>query len=95
MRFLIGGVFLSVCFLLTGCEADTRAVTVNFSKRVEIFQPAMPVAIPNTMRVAVASNTSPKQTMSFYHELFRYFGEKMEQNIILVQRKTYAGVSWY
>lgn len=93
IRYLMGCALLIACFLLTGCEADIRAVTVDFSKRATILQPAIHEASPNTLRVAVASITSPKQTMSFYHELLRHFGEKMEQNIILVQRKTYAEVN--
>jgi phosphonate transport system substrate-binding protein len=31
--------------------------------------------------------------MVFYHELLRYIGQQMEQDIILVQRKTYAEVN--
>ena len=84
---------LTACLLLIGCKTDPDTVTVDFTKRTKIFQPAMNEPNPNVLRVAVASITSPKQTMTFYHELLRYFGEKLEQDVILVQRKTYAEVN--
>ena len=86
-------VVLVACFLLIGCETDPNTVTIDFSKRVEILQPAVREANPNALRVAVASITSPKQTMIYYHDLLRYFGEKLERDVILVQRKTYAEVN--
>ena len=89
IRFL----HLTACFLLIGCKTNPDTVTIDFTKRTKIFQPAMNEPNPNVLRVAVASITSPKQTMTFYHELLRYFGEKLEQAVILVQRKTYAEVN--
>ncbi len=90
---LIGCVIWVACFVLMGCQTDPNTVTVDFSKRAKILQPVLCETNPNALRVAVASITSPKQTMIFYHELLRYFGEKLEREIILVQRKTYAEVN--
>ena len=90
---LICCLLMTACLLLMGCETSPNTVTVDFSKRAKIFQPTMNEANPNVLRVAVASITSPKQTMIFYHELLRYFGEKLELDVILVQRKTYAEVN--
>jgi phosphonate transport system substrate-binding protein len=89
----IGCVALIACFLLTGCETDPNTLTVDFSKRTTILQPAACEVDPKALRVAVASITSPKQTMIYYHELLRYFGENLERDVILVQRKTYAEVN--
>ena len=83
----------SAADLLLGCDTDSNTVTIDFSKRATIPQPTLREANPNALRVAVASITSPKQTMIFYHELLRCFGEKLERDIILVQRKTYAEVN--
>lgn len=91
--YLGGRLLLIACLLLMGCQTDPNTATVDFSKRAKIPQPAMREANPNALRVAVASITSPKQTMIFYHELLRYFGEKLERDIIFVQRKTYAEVN--
>ena len=93
LAFLSSCLPLIACLLLMGCQTDPNTVTVDFSKRAKILQPAVCETNPNALRVAVASITSPKQTMIFYHELLRYFGEKLERDIILVQRKTYAEVN--
>ncbi len=84
---------LIACLLLMGCKTDPNTVVVDFSKKSNILQPAIREGSPNALRIAVASITSPKQTMIFYHELLRYFGEKLERDITLVQRKTYAEVN--
>jgi phosphonate transport system substrate-binding protein len=80
-------------FLLTGCERDPNTVTVDFSKRIKIIQPAIYEESSNALHIAVASITSPEQTIIYYHELLKYLGEKINRNIILVQRKTYAEVN--
>ena len=84
---------LIACLLLMGCKTDPNTVVVDISKKSNILQPVIREGNPNALRIAVASITSPKQTMIFYHELLRYFGEKLERDITLVQRKTYAEVN--
>lgn len=93
LAFLGSCLPLIACLLLMGCQTDPNTVVVDFSKRANILQPAICETNPNALRVAVASISSPKQTMIFYHELLRYFGEKLEREVILVQRKTYAEVN--
>jgi len=90
---LAGYVVLVACFLLAGCKTDPTTLTVDFSKRKTILQPAACDVNPTALRVAVASITSPEQTMVYYHDLLRYFGEKLGRDVILVQRKTYAEVN--
>ena len=48
---------------------------------------------PGSLRVAVSSMTMPKETLGLYEELLGYLGEKMEQRVELVQRKTYKEVN--
>jgi len=75
LAFFGSGLPLIASLLLMGCQSDPNTVVVDFSKKANILQPAICETNPNALRVAVASITSPKQTMIVYHELLRYVGE--------------------
>ncbi len=47
----------------------------------------------NIIRVAVASMTTPAETMNQYDQLFKYLETRLHKKIVLVQRKTYKEVN--
>jgi phosphonate transport system substrate-binding protein len=87
--FLGAGLLL----LAGGCSGDTDKVTVDFSKTVPVARPGMPEPGNSPLRVAVAAMVSPKETLELYRQLLTYLGHKLDRNVDLVQRKTYAEVN--
>lgn len=85
-------VVFSAAFFI-GCESDAESVTVNFSKRVDIPPPETIAPEKAPLRVAVAAMVSPKETFIYYREIIDYLSTRLEQNIELVQRKTYTEIN--
>ncbi len=44
----------------------------------------------DTLKIAVGAIISPANSLVFYEDIFAYVGEKLGQEVQMVQRKTYA-----
>lgn len=76
-----------------GCSSDSDYKQVDFSKTTPgPAQPEQEIG-HSALRVAIAAMISPKETISKYKSLMDYIGEKMDYQIILIQRKTYGEIN--
>jgi len=48
----------------------------------------------DTLKIAVGAIISPANSLIFYEDIFAYVGEKLGQEVQMVQRKTYAEVNF-
>jgi phosphonate transport system substrate-binding protein len=79
--------------LVSGCTGDGDSRQVDFGKTIEVARPETPSIGHRHLRVAVAAMVSPKETFVHYRELLAYLGEKLNQEVELVQRKTYGEIN--
>jgi len=86
-------ILATVISLLVGCGGDAEVKVVDFSKTVEIEQPARPAATTEHFRVAVGAMISPRETINLYHDLLDYISNRLGREIELVQRKTYGQIN--
>ncbi|MFQ5867370.1 MAG: phosphate/phosphite/phosphonate ABC transporter substrate-binding protein [bacterium] len=88
--FLFLGVLAGV---LSGCS-EQKGVTEIF-----LFEKKQPQKIleegysQEVLRIGVAAIISPRETFTYYQELFNYLSEKIGKQIILVQRRTYKEIN--
>lgn len=80
------------CFFL-GCSNDSDYKQVDFSKTIPAPAQSEQGISHSALRVAIAAMISPKETISKYKALMDYIGEKMDYQIILIQRKTYGEIN--
>lgn len=82
---------------ITGCGSESSYKYVDFSETIKEVQPPVDVRVqhlkPATLRVAVAAMVSPKETYVYYQELLNYIGDKLNNQIQLIQRKTYNEIN--
>ncbi len=78
---------------VSGCTGDGDSRLVDFGKTIEVARPETPSTDRGHLRVAVAAMVSPKETFVHYRELLAYIGEKLNQEVQLVQRKTYGEIN--
>ncbi len=86
---------ISVLILLLGVSCNNRdkeRKTVDFS---ELENRATHKAKSNSkdVYIAIASMTSPKETLTFYHDLINYISDKVGYPIYIKQKKTYEEVN--
>ena len=84
-------------FFISGCSLnknnDSDNVTICVQSQFD-SQQLLPDSVSTfTIKVAVSSMLSPKETHIFYQDLFRYMSEKLGYNIEFIQRKTYKEVN--
>lgn len=79
--------------VVAGCTGDGDSRLVDFAKTIEVARPETLSADPGHLRVAVAAMTSPRETFVHYRELLEYLGEKLNREVVLVQRKTYGEIT--
>lgn len=86
---------LLILFLLvvSGCTGDSDSRLVDFGKTISVARPETPSTDRKRLRVAVAAMVSPKETFVHYRELLTFLGEKLNQEVELVQRKTYGEIN--
>lgn len=85
---VLGGVF----FLASPDERRGPARRISLAP-----SPASSRALPGTpdkLRIAVGAIISPAKSLIFYEEIFDYIGERLHQEVEMVQRKTYAEVNF-
>jgi phosphonate transport system substrate-binding protein len=76
-----------------GCDQDSAAVIIDFSKTVAVERPASSITKSTQLKVAVAAIISPKETFVYYRQLLDYIGQKLDREIEFIQRKTYAEIN--
>jgi phosphonate transport system substrate-binding protein len=92
-RIIVSLLLMAVLSLFSACSSDSEYKKVDFSKTMPSFsQDDQTIAHPS-LRVAIAAMISPKETISKYKSLMDYIGEKMDYQIILIQRKTYGEIN--
>jgi phosphonate transport system substrate-binding protein len=79
--------------VVSGCAGDGDSLHVDFGKTIDVARPETPSIGQRHLRVAVAAMVSPKETFVHYKELLEYLGEKLNQEVELVQRKTYGEIN--
>lgn len=79
--------------VVSGCTGDGDSRQVDFGKTIEVARPETPPIGHRHLRIAVAAMVSPKETFVHYRELLSYLGEKLNQEVELVQRKTYGEIN--
>ena len=93
-RSCLSHAFILLIFLTAwGCEDGSGAKTVDFSKTVQILQPAEERVGGHRIRMAVASMISPKDTFDLYRQILDYISRRMDAEMEFIQRKTYAEVN--
>lgn len=85
--------FILFVLVVSGCTSDGDSRQIDFGKTIEVARPETPSISHRNLRVAVAAMVSPKETFVHYRELLTYLGEKLNQEVELVQRKTYDEIN--
>ncbi|MBI4963765.1 MAG: phosphate/phosphite/phosphonate ABC transporter substrate-binding protein [Desulfomonile tiedjei] len=85
-------IIISFLFL-AGCTSDGDSRLVDFGKTIDVARPETPSTDSKHLRVAVAAMISPKETFVHYREMLEYIGEKLNREVLLVQRKTYGEIN--
>ncbi len=80
---------LTIC----GCKSDDDYRQVDFGKTIQVSRPEPHSPDDKSLTVAIAAMVSPKETLVHYKELLEYLGEKLNQEVELVQRKTYGEIN--
>lgn len=83
-------IMLTVVF---GCEREDGLVVVDFSKTAPWTDSSGRPAKDKSLRVAVGSMVSPKESFASYHHLLDFMGRKLGRDIQLIQRKTYGEIN--
>lgn len=76
-----------------GCGDDADVVVVDFSQAVAVERPKEEASDDPSLKVAVGAMISPKETFIYYHQLLDYIGRRLEQEVQLIQRKTYGEIN--
>ncbi len=87
----LSGLFLFLINLSCNQEFEERIV-VDFKKNT-VEAPEKTVDKNNQIYIAIASMTSPRETINYYDELIHYFSDKLGQTILIKQKKTYKEVN--
>lgn len=97
---LVGNRVIAACLLgcvwllgASGCDqTQTERTPVDFSQTRQVERPDTTTERRH-LRVAVGAMVSPRETFAQYGELLTYLGRRLDAEIALVQRKTYAEVN--
>jgi phosphate/phosphite/phosphonate ABC transporter binding protein len=92
--FLMRYLLIIGLFLTYGCENNSQQqIDVNFSETANNSQDSANYLVDRTLKVAVSTMTSPKETFNQYQALLHYLGDKLSISIEFKQRKTYKEVN--
>jgi phosphate/phosphite/phosphonate ABC transporter binding protein len=90
MRLLV---FIGILLAL-GCRNDRgQYLDVDFSEDIIKTQDSSKYLSNTTLKVAVSTMTSPKETFIQYQALLNYLGDELNRQIEFKQRKTYQEVN--
>lgn len=78
---------------ITGCS-NTNVTPVKLKDLDKTIVPAAKQYEGNApVRIAVSSILSPKETLTVYEPLLKYLGDKLNIEVVLLQRRTYKEVN--
>ncbi len=84
---------LAFVFFASSCKGPRQeTITVDFSQEQSAFELSDSDSIP-TLRVAIATVISPRESFVYYKELFDYISEKLNLKVEFKQRMTYQEVN--
>jgi phosphonate transport system substrate-binding protein len=73
---------------------DGKYIKFNFNDTVRIeSKETSPNNNPLSLKIAVSAISSPRETYSYYEEMFRYIEEEVGVKVEMVQRKTYEEIN--
>ncbi|MBC8466833.1 MAG: hypothetical protein H8D55_03235, partial [Deltaproteobacteria bacterium] len=90
---LFGCLFVLSVFFIHGCTDNADLVLVDFSKTKTPARSEKPRQGRPLLKIAVAAMISPKETFSYYRQLFGYIGDNLDREIQIIQRKTYGEIN--
>lgn len=85
---VLASVFFFACNRNGGRE-ELKTVEVDFNQASDANAQSNKALQDKTLRVVVSAMISPKETYSYYEELFNYISERLDMKVIFNQRKTY------
>lgn len=89
--FTVSTLFILV--LAFGCDRnENKPLEVSLEKKV-VQESTVPENRNRTLRIAISAVISPKETFILYKDLLQYIGGKMQMEVELIQRDTYAEVN--
>ncbi len=83
---------LSLVILFAACSSDSDVTVVDFSQTIQVDRPDA-FTDSSKLRVAVAAMISPRETVIHYHRLLDHMAARLDKNVHLIQRKTYAEIN--
>lgn len=89
--FVIASIILVLALIAGGAywvRGGEKMKKISLEKKMEETAPK-----EETIKIAVSAMISPKDTLTVYHDILNYIGQKMGKKVELVQRKTYAEVN--
>lgn len=98
LKFKLKAILTSVIFLpfflfLASCQGSRQeTVTIDFSQDQQASELSGSDSIP-TLRVAIATVISPRESFVYYKELFDYISERLNLKVEFKQRMTYQEVN--
>lgn len=84
---------LSIISFLGCFNENEKTIKIDFSKTSGKFKCDTLNDSIAPLRVAVAAIISPRETYTYYNELFKYISKKINRPIVFEQRKTYSEVN--
>ncbi|KAA3622109.1 MAG: phosphate/phosphite/phosphonate ABC transporter substrate-binding protein [Bacteroidetes bacterium] len=84
--------FISIVILSSCAEGSKKKSVVDFGV-VDLENQDLETFDNDQVFIAIASMTSPRETIIYYDQLIHYLSEKLGQTILIKQRKTYSEVN--
>jgi len=82
--------FLLICIfnlLISGCVDKTEKIDLNLVQEPET------IINDSSVRVAIASVVSPKESYEYYEDMIRYISRSLGGNIKIIQRRSYQEIN--
>jgi phosphonate transport system substrate-binding protein len=98
-RFILLMVFTLTIGAFGGCtnkenSSISKEAPFSFSDTVKIDNKINSLDCPTeTIKIAVSAISSPRETFTYYEEMFKYIEKKLGMRVMMVQRKTYKEVN--
>ena len=91
-------VLLLLTTFILGCsylenDKKTEKVIFDFSDTTSIDNQDIIKDHKNQIRIAVAAITSPRETFTFYKDMFKYIEMETGMPVLMIQRKTYEEIN--
>lgn len=86
--------FILIWLMHSGCiRNQPEAVDVDFTSTEETVKATDPDNLPSTLRVAIATVISPRESLTYYKELFESLSQQMGIQVEYKQSLTYQEVN--